>query len=354
MLSGYMLSISSKLTIVENSFVKTVTKACLSNLLFICIVATQSVAVAEPVVVRLGTGGSGGTYFPMGSLIAKAISGPAGIHKHESFFEAELFAIAQRGTGSASNVKDISEGFLEAGLAQADVVHWAFTASGPFENKPRCDTLRGLATLYMESVHLIARADANITTIEDLKNKRVSMDEQGSGTQLDMLHILAAYGLSTESFDAVYLKPADAIDRLRRNELDAFFIIAGYPVAAVSNLVDSGQATIVSINGEPAESLIEKYPFFSKNEIPENTYKNTGNIETLGVPAQLIIDSNIDEELVYNITSMLWSNATEKLLDNGHPKGKEVRLESALTGMNIPLHPGAARFYTEQGMLNER
>lgn len=330
------------------------TQACVSNLLLICIVATQSVAVAEPVVIRLGTGGSGGTYFPIGSLIARAISGPAGVHAHESFYESELFAITQRSTGSASNVLDISEGLLEAGLAQANVVHWAFNGSGPFENGPAYDSLRGLATLYMESVHLIARTDANITTIEDLKNKRVSLDEQGSGTQLDALHILAAYGLSTQSFDAVYLKPADAINRLRNNELDAFFIIAGYPVKAVSNLVDSGQATIVSITGEPLESLMEKYPFFSKNNIPENTYKNNGSIETLGVPAQLIVSSNIDEELVYNITSMLWSDATKKLLDSGHPKGKEVRLESALAGMNIPLHPGAARFYKEQGIVNER
>jgi len=321
-------------------------------LLFVYYIATSETAIAEPVVMRVGTGGSGGTYFPVGSLIAKAISGPAGIHKHESFYEPELIAIAQRGTGSASNVLDISQGLLEAGLAQADVVHWAFNGVGPFENEPARDNLRGLATLYIESVHLIARSDANITKIEDLVGKRVSLDEQGSGTMLDTLPILAAYGLSTESFKAVYLKPADAIDRLRRDELDAFFIIAGYPVKAVSNLVDNGQATVVSIAGEPTDSLIEEYPFFSKNDIPENTYKNTGNIKTIGVSAQLIISSSIDEELAYNITSMLWSNATQKLLSSGHPKGEEVRLESAMTGMNIPLHPGAKRFYREQGMLN--
>jgi len=210
-------------------------QAWLIHALCVYCVLAPALAIAEPVIIRLGTGGSGGTYFPIGSLIAKAISGPAGIHKADSFYEPELIAIAQRGTGSASNVIDISEGLLEAGLAQADVVHWAFTGTGPFENQPPRDNLRGLATLYIESVHLVARTDANINSIADLKDKRVSLDELGSGTQLDVVPILAAYGLTTDSFRAVYLKPADAIDRLRNNQLDAFFIIAGFPVTTVSN-----------------------------------------------------------------------------------------------------------------------
>lgn len=302
---------------------------------------------------RIGTAGTGGTYFPIGTLIAKAISGPGGIHQHEPFYESELFAIAQRATGSESNVADIDGDLLEGGLAQADVVHWAFNASGPYKNERARDNLRGLATLYHESVHLIARTDANIDSIQDLKGKRVSLDEQGSGTKLDVLPILAAYGMSTESLKAVYLKPADAMDRLSKDELDAFFIIAGYPVQAVSNLVGNGRAQIIPITGALIDSLIVEYPFFSKNTIPENTYKNTGNISTLSVPAQFIVNSNIEEELVYNITSMLWSDATKQLLSNGHPKGHEVSLKSALAGMNIPLHPGAARFYREHGMLNE-
>jgi len=323
-------------------------------MLFVCCVVIPSISFAESVIIRVGTGGTEGTYFPIGSLIAKAISGPAGVNKQESFYESELIAIPQRGTGAESNVQDVSQGLLEAGLAQADVVHWAFTGSGPFKGGPARDNLRALATLYVESVHLIARTDANITTIDDLKNKRVSLDEPGSGTRLDMVHILAAYGMNDDSINAVYLKPADAIDRLQRNELDAFFIIAGFPIKAVSDLVDRGQAKVVSIAGPEVDSLIEEYPFFSKNDIPENTYKNTGHVETIGVPAQLIINSNIDEKLVYNITSMLWSNATKKLLDKGHPKGAEVRLESAMLGMNIPLHPGAERFYEEQGMLDDQ
>jgi len=132
------------------------------------------------------------------------------------------------------------------------------------------------------------------------------------------------------------------------------FIIAGYPVKAVESLVDSGHATVISITGAKTDSLIKEYPFFSKHEIPKDTYKNIGEINTIGVSAQLIINSDLDEDLTYNITSMLWSDATRKLLGQGHPKGSDVRLETALTGMNIPLHPGAKRFYKEQGILNDR
>jgi len=304
-------------------------------------------------VFRLGTGGTGGTYFPIGSIIAEAISGPVGIDQEGSFHIPDFIAIAQRGTGSESNVVDISQGLLEGGLAQADIVHWSFNSSGPFVNEPALSNLRGLATLYLESVHLIARIDANISGIKDLKNKRVSLDEQGSGTRLDVLPILAAHGVTTDLFEAVYLKPADAMTRLQRDELDAFFIIAGYPVTTVSNLIDNGQAEVVPISGVHIDSLVENYPFFSKHSIPENTYKNTGNIQTIAVPAQLIINSSIDEELAYYITKMLWSRETMQMLSEGHPKGSDVRLDAAMAGMNIPLHPGAKRFYQEQGMLSD-
>jgi len=157
-------------------------RAGLAHSLFICCVAAPTITAADAVIIRLGTGGSAGTYFPIGSLIAKAISGPVGIHKDQTFYERELIAVAQRGTGSDSNVQDVSQGLLEAGLAQADIVHWAYTGSGPFENEPARDNLRGLASLYVESVHLIARSDAGITTINDLENKRVSLAEVGSGT----------------------------------------------------------------------------------------------------------------------------------------------------------------------------
>jgi len=312
-----------------------------------------SAASAEPKAFRIGTGGSGGTYLPIGSLIAEAISGTSDYHRDYSFYEPELVAVAQRSTGSASNVTDVSEGLLEAGLAQADVVHWAYTGTGPFDAENPRDNLRGLATLYLESVHLIVRNKANINNISDLVGQRVSLDEIGSGTRLDILPILDAFQVSADSFNAVYLKPSDAIDRIRKDELDAFFIVAGYPVSAVSKLVDDGQARVIPISGPPIDNFSNNSPYFSTDIIPANTYQNEQAIKTLGVPAQLIINSEIGDELAYNITSMLWSSQTLNLLRAGHPKGNDVALESALVGMELPLHPGAERFYREAGLFDE-
>ena len=319
-------------------------------LAFVCL---PLIAAADPIIFRIGTGGSGGTYLPIGSLIAKAISGTNEHNRDKAFYEPQLIALAQRSTGSVGNVEDINDGLLEAGLAQADVTHWAYNGTGPFENETPHKNLRGLATLYLESVHLIVRNDSQINDIHDLVGKRVSLDEKGSGTRLDMLSILDAYDLTIDSIKAFYLKTSDAIDRLRSDELDAIFLVAGYPVKVVSELVADDKARVVPITGPPIEVIANDYPFFSVDTIPADTYKNEEAIVTIGVPAQMIINSQVNDELAYNITSMLWNANTLKMLRMGHPKGNDVKLSSALTGMDLPLHPGAERFYREQGLLDE-
>jgi len=306
---------------------------------------------ADPFVFRIGTGGSAGTYFPIGSLIAKSLTGASQLHVDMPYNEPELIAIAQRAVGSASNVSDLNDGLLEGGLAQANIVHWAYHGSGPFEQDEPRDNLRGLATLYLESMHLVARTGININSVQDLEGRRVSLDELGSGTRVDSLVLLEAFGLSSSTVDTVYMNTSDAIERLRNNELDAFFVIVGYPVNIVSSLVAEGLAKVVPIDGPLVDKIISDYAFFSEDIIPAGTYQNAEDLKTIGVPAQLILNKELDDTLVYNLTSMLWSQQTLNVLSDGHPKGQEVQLESALTGMNVPLHPGAKRYYQEKGML---
>lgn len=308
---------------------------------------------ATPTVFRIGTGGSEGTYLPIGSLIAQSVSGSNQHHKDAPYNEPSLFSVAQRSTGSVSNIMDISDGLLEAGLAQADVVYLASTGTGPFKNERPRDNLRFIATLYLESVHLIVRTDSNINNVKDLVDQRVSIDEEGSGTRLAMMPLLDAFGMRIDSLKPVYLKTSDAIDRLRKNELDAILLVAGYPVRAVSELIAEGNARIVSIDGPALDAISSAQSFFTLDSIPANTYENDEAIPTVGVAAQLITNSSMDENLVYNITSMLWSPTTLQLLSNGHPKGKDMQLQTALSGKHVAMHPGAARFYREQGLEND-
>jgi len=310
---------------------------------------------ADPAVIRIGTGGSTGTYLQIGSIIATALStSPDPVNASNTDHKTiNILAVAQRSTGSEGNVNDMHNGLLEAALVQADVVYRAFNDTKSGSTDIARSNLRGIASLYLESVHLVVRNGSGIRGIEDLANKRVSLDEQGSGTRLGALSILTAYNLETASFKPVYLKTPDAIDRLLKDQLDAFFVVAGYPINAVSKLVADGDATVVPIAGQPADTLIETYPYFSIDKIPRGVYANSADVPTLGVPAQLIIQSDIDDHLAYEITKRLWSDESMSLLSNGHPKGRDVQLRSALVGMDVPLHPGAARYYRENDVLTE-
>lgn len=309
---------------------------------------TASEALSDIRPFRIGTGGSSGTYFPIGGLIAQAL-GPV---SQTSLLTGEKYSnlrlLAQRSNGSVSNVGEIGNGLLESGLVQADVVHWAYHGSGPFSQRAPVTNLRAIATLYLESVHLVARRGSAISSVEDLAGKTVSVDEIGSGTQLDINPIFRAHNLELKSVKPVYLKAADAIDRMRDGRLDAFFIVAGYPVSGVSELIANGQADLIPIAGPGIDRLVDGHPFFTRDIIPKDTYANTNATDTLAVPAQWIVAAEIEDELVYRITKSLWSEHTARVLTEGHPKGQDVNFSSALLGMSIPLHPGASRYYRER------
>lgn len=303
---------------------------------------------------RIGTGGVAGTYYPIGGLIADIISHPPGARpcsRGGSCGVPGLVGIAQSSNGSVANVNAIASGTLESGFAQSDIAHWAYTGTGIYEGKPKIESLRAIANLYPESIHLVARKDAGIASVADLAGKRVSLDEPGSGTLVDARTILAAYGLSEDDLQAEYVKPSVAVAQMREGELDAFVIVAGYPTASVVEICGNIGCELVPIDGPEAESLIAENQFLAQDMIPAGTYAGVPATPTLSVGAEWIVSASIDEELVYGITRALWHENARKLLDDGHPKGDAITLETALHGIGVPLHPGAERFYREVGML---
>jgi len=299
---------------------------------------------------RIGTGGSQGTYFIIGSLIADGINNQRSAFNAANIAATEPLVIAQRSNGSVANVSDIADGLLESALVQADVANWAQFGNAPADFIPLTANINAIASLYLESVHLVAASESGILTFDDLVGKRVSIDELGSGTQLDVRMIFSSLALNESDVQLVYLKPADAISRLREGTLDAFFSVAGYPVSSITELIDQGLARIVSIDGPGLDDLVDQHSFFTRSEIPANTYKNKETVNTLAVAALWVVDSEADEDTVYNMTKGLWSRDIQKLLQNGHPKGKEISLDTALLGLGIPLHPGASRYYQETGI----
>ena len=302
---------------------------------------------------RIGTGSTAGTYFPIGGIIASAISKPPGSRECDvggSCGVPGLIGVAQSTEGSVANVRGIAEGSLESGLSQADISFWAFNGEGAFKKNGAITNLRTIANLFPESVHLVVRRDAGIASVKDLRGKRVSLDREGSGTRVDALLILKAYGVKLKDLKSEALSAGFAADRLRAGELDAFFLVAGTPATAVVNLADDGLITFVPLIGPEADKLREDYPFFAPDRIPAGTYFNVPETETLSVGAQWLVSADVADDLVYQITRALWHPSTRRLLDGGHPKGKLIGVFTALDGLVVPIHPGARRYYSEAGI----
>jgi hypothetical protein len=329
-------------------------RTVLAALLLALLGSSQSPIAQEMKFFRIGTGGVAGTYYPIGGLIADIISNPPGARpcdKGGSCGVPGLVAIAQSANGSVANVNGIKSGALESGFAQSDVAYWAHTGTGIYDGQGEVENLRAIASLYPESIHLVAHKDSGIESVRDLEGKRVSLDEPGSGTLVDSRIILEAFGLTEDDVEAEYIKPSPAVAKMRDGQLDAFFIVSGYPTGSVVELASAIGADLVPIDGPEVDALIEQYQFFTRDVIPAGTYEGIGETNTLSVGAQWVVGAEVDEELIYGITSALWHDNARKLLDNGHAKGRAITPETALDGIGIPLHPGAERYYREMGLL---
>ena len=303
----------------------------------------------------IGTGGTAYTYYPVGGMIANAISKPPGSRecgKGGSCGVPNLIASAVSSRGSVDNVNAIISGLRNSGFAQSDVAYWAYTGTGTMEGKEPAKDLRTIAALFQEHIHLVALKKSNINSVKDLKGKRVSLDEPGSGTYVDAKLILESNGLSTSDVKAEALKGKAATDALRNGKVDAIFVVAGFPTGAIVELASAVDVKLVPIDGAGAKALTSKYGFFSQRPIPSGTYEGVDQVNTVAVGAQWFTSAKEDNELIYQITKALWNKESRKLMDVGHAKGKTITPDTALSGVGVPLHPGAEKFYKEAGLIN--
>ncbi len=306
---------------------------------FAALAASGIPAFAQQQFFRIGTGGTGGTYYPLGGIIANAISTD----------KANVSAVATN--GSVANVNGIVGGSMESGFSQADVNSWAFNGTGIYEGKPKVEELRAIANLYPESVHIVVKKGSGIKTVADLKGKRVSIDEPGSGTLVNARAILAAFGVTEKDIKPEYLKQQQSAEKLKDGSLDGYFQTTGYPQGTLTELAATNGFDLLAIDGEARDKILAQYKFFAKDKIPDGTYKDVKGVDTIAVGAQWVTSSKQSADLVYEITKALWSDKTRAALDSGHAKGKSIVKATALEGIGIPLHAGAEKFYKEAGLL---
>jgi len=324
------------------------TKQCIWQILLILFLTTSSFA-EEPNLFRIGTGGETGVYYPIGKIIAQGLTGDTSMETSEESGENGVpgfIGVAQNSAGSIDNVIGVVSGSIEAGLVQADVASWALGGVRTFKGNDRAKSIRAVASLYPEKFQIVTRKDANIANVHDLRGKRISIDEIGSGTLAVMRIVLEAYGMTENELLPVYLKPVFTQEKIISGELQGFVMMAGAPMTAVSQLSSIG-ISLVPILPEFAARIEAKYPYLVPGKIPANTYPGIPEISTIQVYALLVVNETMDDALVYQITAALWSRRMKSMLEMGHAQGKSITPATALVGISIPLHPGAEKYYQE-------
>jgi len=324
-----------------------------ASLLFTALLGAVALA-QETRFFRIGTAATGGSFFEVGGLIAGAISGPTEgppCGRGGSCGVRGLVAVAQATPGSVENLKLINGGQIESGFAQADLAGWAYNGVNLFSMGGPLRKLRVISSLFPVAVHLVVPVDSSIRSVPDLRGKRVSLGEAGSGTAAVAAVLLAAAGLSESDITAKYLRPGPGGAELKAGTIDALFLVGGYPVPAIREVAASMPIRLVPIEGDMVDALRKDFSFYYPTEIPAGSYPGVDSATTsLGSSALWLVNTEIDPDLVYAITEALWNPATAKMLMALDPIGSGIRLSRALEGLSVPLHPGALRFYREKGM----
>jgi TRAP transporter TAXI family solute receptor len=315
-------------------------------------------AMAKKQFFAIATGGTGGTYYPLGGVLAQALSNKV----------PDIIVTAQSGNASVANCNLIREHEIESAFVQNNVAFAAFSGTAQFEGKP-VKNIRGIASLYPETIQIVARADAGIKSAADLKGKKLVPGDMGSGTEVDCQNVLKGFGLTYKDFSNVdWLGFSGAAQRLKDKQADVAFITAGWPTSSITELATQTGIQLVAIEPEMAQKLTKMFPFYSPVTIPAGTYPGVDkDVPTITTMAQWVVDAKVPKEVVYQLTRALWEKGKFVLRKNegqaadapsgaeimaqAHEKGKDVTLATALKGMAIPLHPGAEQFYREKGLI---
>ena len=303
---------------------------------------------------RIGAAATSGTFFEIGGVIASAISKPAGSPPCEhggSCGVPGLVAVTQATQGSVENLRLIASGQIESGIAQSDIAGWAYAGTGIFAAEGPLKNLRAIASLFPETLQLVVRDDTPIRSLADLRGRHISLGQPGSGTLADARIALAAAGLTEKDLSAEYMRPGTAAANVRDGTLDGFFLIGGVPVPAIRELASAASIRLIPVDPEVLAKMRESSTAYHRSVIPAGTYPGiTVETPSIGFHALWIVSADASDELIYAITRALWNEATQRLLEAHEPLGSQVRLEGALAGLSVPLHPGAKRFYREAGL----
>ena len=283
---------------------------------------------------NIGTGGTAGTYYPIGGAIAEVLNKEI----------PGMSASAQSTGASVANINMLSDGEVDLATVQNDIAYYAAHGTEMFQDK-KVDGLQGIASLYPETCQFVTLKSSGIKSLAELKGKRIAVGAVGSGVEANVRQILAAYGVTYSDIDAQYLSFAEGASALKDGNVDVAVLTAGYPTASVQDIAAQNPVRLLPVEGKAADALIAQYPFYTKTVIPAGTYAGFDEeVPSVAVMAMLVAGPTVNDDLGYCITKAIFSNLDR--LQAAHAVGKQIAKDTAKTGMSLPMNAGAEKYFS--------
>ena len=290
---------------------------------------------ADKKFLNIATGGTAGTYYPIGGAMAEILNNEI----------AGMNASAQSTGATVANINMLNEGSVDMAIVQNDITYYAANGVEMFKDK-KVDCLKGIATLYPETCQIVTLESTGIKNVADLKGKRVAVGAMGSGVEANARQIMEAYGVTYNDITVQYLSFAEGASALKDGNVDAAFLTAGYPTAAVQDIASQNKVVILPVEVAKADAMIAKYPFYTKTVIPAGTYGIAADVPTVSVMAMLVATNKMDADTGYAVTKAIFSNLDR--IQAAHSAAKAITKESATNGMPIEMNAGADKFFKEK------
>ena len=294
--------------------------------------ASGGASGGEKQFLNIATGGTSGTYYPLGGALAELLNNNI----------KGMNASAQATGAAVANINMLKDGSVDLAFVQNDIAYYAENGTEMFKDN-KVDTIRGIAALYPETIQFVTTADTGITSVSQLKGKRVAVGASGSGTEANARQILAAYGITYDDIEPQYLSFGEAVDALKDGNVDAGVVVAGFPTAAIQDLSANKSAVVLDIDAATAAKLKEQYPYYNAITIPAGTYPGQEtDVNTICVKCILIGTDKLSDDMGGEIAKILYSNLDR--MTAAHAVGKYITKDTALEGMSIKMNAGAEKY----------
>lgn len=295
-------------------------------------------APKKPKFLTIGTAGTGGAYYPIGIAMADIIT---------NTLDIQTTAKVTGGAVENNNLAENKE--VEIAITQGPMAFAAVNGTDPYNKK--CENVRAIFTGLTTGVfHVVVRNDGDINSVADLKGKKVAMGPAGGGVVNVVKDIFSEYGFTIDDIETTYISYSEGIDALKDNNVDAAIVQAASPAPAIKQLAaTSSNFKIISLEDEKRSKILEKYPYYSEITLDKDMYGTDSDIKTIYLSNMVVVNKDLSEELVYDITKALFENIDK--IKNSHPAAKGFSVEKAVKGIPIELHPGAEKYYKEKGVL---